>query len=151
MENVLIQIKDAITMTIKRISPDVDVFYEEVKKTEKGQGLEIPKTYYFVDIIPAGNNTVDRFFSDMRVLIDIAYHEERESNVAYLVRAAELDAAFRPIFAFGNRKITIDSSSSKVTDHVLHFTFPISFRQAWEQTEEFEKMGELDVSISKGE
>ncbi len=151
MENVLIQIKDAITEVLKRISPEIDVFYEEVKKTEKGQGLEVPKTYYFVDIIPAGNNTVDRFFSDMRVLVDIAYHEERESNVAYLVRAAELDAAFRPIFVFENRKITIPDSSSKVSDHVLHFSFPINFRQAWEQTEEFEPMGELDVSISKGE
>ena len=57
MENVLIQIKDAITEVLKRISPELDVFYEEVKKTEKGQGLEVPKTYYFVDIIPAGNNT----------------------------------------------------------------------------------------------
>ena len=141
MENVLIQIKDAITEVLKRISPEIDVFYEEVKKTEKGQGLEVPKTYYFVDIIPAGNNTVDRFFSDMRVLVDIAY----------LVRAAELDAAFRPVFVFGNRKITIPDSSSKVSDHVLHFSFPINFRQAWEQTEEFEPMGELDVSISKGE
>lgn len=151
MENVLNQIKDAITVALKRISPEIDVFYEEVKKTEKGQGLEVPKTYYFVDIIPTGNHTVDRFFSDMRVLVDIAYHEERESNVAYLVRAAELDAAFRPIFVFGNRKITIPDSSSKVSDHVLHFSFPINFRQAWEQTEEFEPMGELDVSISKGE
>lgn len=151
MENVLVQIKDAITEALKRISPDVDVFYEELKKTEKGQGLEIPKTYYFVDIIPTGNDTVDRFFSDMRVLVDIAYHEERESNVAYLVRAAELDAAFRPIFVFGKRKITIPASSSKVSDHVLHFCFPINFRHAWEQTEEFEPMGELNVSISKGE
>lgn len=76
---------------------------------------------------------------------------DKNRNVAYLVRAAELDAAFRPVFVFGNRKITIPDSSSKVSDHVLHFSFPINFRQAWEQTEEFEPMGELDVSISKGE
>lgn len=148
MENVLIQIKDAITVALKRISPDVDVFYEELKKTEKGQELLIPRTYYFVDIIPAGNSTVDRFFSDMRVLVDIAYHEERESNVAYWVRAAELDNAFRPVFIFGNRKITISDSSSKVSDHVLHFSFLINFRLSREQTEEFEQMGELDILIS---
>ena len=80
MEHPIIQIKNAITALLKGIDPDTDVFYEEIKGTEEKHGLDEPETYYFVDIIPNGNETVDRFFTDMGVLVDIAYHEKSESN-----------------------------------------------------------------------
>lgn len=76
MEHPIIQIKNAITALLKGIDPDTDVFYEEIKGTEEKHGLDEPETYYFVDIIPNGNETVDRFFTDMGVLVDIAYHEK---------------------------------------------------------------------------
>lgn len=53
--------KNAITALLKGIDPDTDVFYEEIKGTEEKHGLDEPETYYFVDIIPNGNETVDRF------------------------------------------------------------------------------------------
>ena len=34
--------------------------------------------------------------------------------------------------------------------NVLHYSFTINFRQAREQTNEFEPMGELEVAIRKG-
>lgn len=61
MEHLIIQIKNAITALLKGIDPDTDVFYEEIKGTEEKHGLDEPETYYFVDIIPNGNETVDRF------------------------------------------------------------------------------------------
>lgn len=64
MEHPIIQIKNAITALLKGIDPDTDVFYEEIKGTEEKHGLDEPETYYFVDIIPNGNETVDRFFTD---------------------------------------------------------------------------------------
>ena len=79
MEHPIIQIKNAITALLKGIDPDTDVFYEEIKGTEEKHGLDEPETYYFVDIIPNGNETVDRFFTDMGVLVDIAYHEKSEA------------------------------------------------------------------------
>lgn len=151
MEYPIIQIKDAITALLKRLDPNVDVFYEEIKGTEKRHGLSEPETYYFVDIIPNGNETVDEFFTDMGVLADIAYHEKNESNTAYLIKGAEIDAVIRPVLHFGDRYITINSASMKVSDRVLHYSFPIYFRQARECTNEFEMMGELEVSIRKGE
>lgn len=87
MEHPIIQIKNAITALLKGIDPDTDVFYEEIKGTEEKHGLDEPETYYFVDIIPNGNETVDRFFTDMGVLVDIAYHEKSESNYLKLVFA----------------------------------------------------------------
>lgn len=151
MENPLIQIKDAIIRVLKELDPDVDVFFEEIKHTDTEHGLEMPKTYYFVDIIPNINETVDRFYTDKRLLVDIAYHEKNESNTAYLIKADELDGAIRPILSFGDRHITIPSISQKVIDHVLHSRFTISFRQAKETNCEFEEMGELEMTIRKGE
>lgn len=150
MEHPIIQIKDAITTVLKGIEPDIDVFYEEIKGTEEKHGINEPETYYFVDIIPNGNETVDRFFTDMGVLVDIAYHEKNESNTAYLIKGAEIDAAVRPVFHFGDRYITINDANMKIVDHVLHYSFVINFRQAREQTNEFETMGELEVAIKKG-
>ena len=150
MEEVIIQIKNAITALLKGIDPDTDVFYEEIKGTEEKHGLNEPETYYFVDIIPNGNKTVDRFFTDVGILVDIAYHEKSESNTAYLIKGAELDGVVRPVFSFGDRHITINDADTKISDKVLHYTFAINFRQAREQTNEFETMGELEVAIKKG-
>lgn len=150
MEQPIIQIKNAVTALLKGIDPGTDVFYEEIKGTEEKHGIEESGTYYFVDIIPNGNKTVDKFFTDMGVLVDIAYHEKTECNTAYLIKGAEIDVAVRPVFSFGDRHITINDASINVVDHVLHYSFAISFRQAREQTNEFEPMEELKVAIRKG-
>lgn len=150
MEHPVIQIKNAVTALLKGIDPGTDVFYEEIKGTEEKHGLNTPETYYFVDIIPNGNKTVDGFFTDMGVLVDIAYHELYESNTAYLMKWAEIDAAVRPVFSFGDRHITINDAGMKISDHVLHYSFAINFRQAREQTAGFEMMGGLEAAVRKG-
>lgn len=151
MDNPLIQIKEAIIKLLKGIDSDTDIFFEEIKGTKEQHGLEEPETYYFVSIMPTGNETVDKIFTDMGVLVDIAYHEKHESNMTYLIKQAEIDAVFRPVFSFGDRHITIPSANSKVVDCVLHYSFAINFRHEKEQTNEFEKAGELVMAISKGE
>ena len=123
MEHPIIQIKNAITALLKGIDPDTDVFYEEIKGTEEKHGLDEPETYYFVDIIPNGNETVDRFFTDMGVLVDIAYHEKIESNTAYLIKGAEIDAVVRPVFSFGDRNIMI--LSILVDTFISKISFPM--------------------------
>ncbi len=151
MENPLIQIKDAVIKLLRGLDPEVDVFFEEIKSTDEEHGIAEKGTYYFVDIIPNINDTVDRYFTDKGVLVDIAYHEKNESNAAYLIKAEELDGAIRPVLSFGDRHITISGFSSKVTDHVLHCSFSILFRQARVAVNEFQRMGELEVAINKGE
>lgn len=146
MEIPLIQMKDAITKILKGIDPDVDVFYEEIKTVQE---TEVPETYYFVEIIPNGNETVDQFFTDMGVLVDIAYHEKKESNTAYLIKAAEIDGAIRPVLCFGERRITISNMKSKVSDHVLHCTFPVTFREKRNWPEENNMMESLEAAIKK--
>jgi hypothetical protein len=150
MKNPLMQIKESLITLLKGLDPDVDVFFEEIRGTDKTR-MEKPRTYYFVEIVPNINTTVDKYFTDKGVLVDVAYHEERESNTAYLIKAAELDGTIRPVFSFGDRKITVPEANIKVVDHVLHFSFIISFRQSEEETSEFAKMGELEVAVRKGE
>lgn len=151
MENPLIQIKDAVVMLLKGLDPGVDVFFEEIKSTDEEHGMEEKETYYFVDVIPNINDTVDKFFTDIGILVDIAYHEKNESNTAYLIKAAELDGVIRPVFSFGNRHITVSGLSSRVTDHVLHCSFSVTFRQARMAANKFQEMGELEVAIKQGE
>lgn len=150
MENPLMQIKTAITVLLKELNPETDVFYEEIKGTEEKHGLNAGENYYFVDLIPSGNKTVDGYFTDMGILVDIAYHEKRESNITYLMKGAEIDALFRPVFSFGNRHITINDADIKVVDHVLHYSFAVNFRHAREKTNEFAMMGELEIAARKG-
>ncbi|MCD7812135.1 MAG: translation initiation factor 2 [Ruminococcus sp.] len=149
MENPLIEIKNAILSLLKGLDADTDIFLEEIKGTEEKHGLSLPETYYFVDIVPNGNATVDKYFTDMGVLIDIAYHEKSESNTEYLIKGAEIDELFRPVFPFGDRKVTVRDASMNIVDHVLHYSFTASFRQARQIENEFETMGELDVAIKR--
>ena len=47
MENPVLQIKDALIWALKKIDPDTDVFFEEIKSTDPAHGVEQPKTWYF--------------------------------------------------------------------------------------------------------
>lgn len=151
MDNAYTVIKNAVIRLLKELDPSVDVFAEEIKKTEDAeQGLNA-ETYYFIDIIPTGSITVDRYFTDRSVFIDIAYHDKSELNSVYLEKSYQLDQRIRPVFSFGNRKITVKDASSKTVDHVLHYSFSISFRDSREETQEYELMGELETIMKKGE
>lgn len=148
MDDPFLLIKAAVIELLKQIDPMVDVYAEEIKKTEFEE--EKSETYYFVDMVPVGNQTVDKFFTDIGVLVDIAFHDKEELNVLYLKKQAVIDMKIRPVLCFGDRKITINNSSSKIVDHVLHYSFPITFRVGREETEELERMGELETFVKEG-
>ncbi|MCM1212913.1 MAG: translation initiation factor 2 [Lachnospiraceae bacterium] len=151
METVLIQIKDALIQLLKGLDPEIDVFCEEVKATDEEHGLEEQETYYFLEIVPNINGTVDKYFTDIGVFVDVAYHDRNESNTAYLIKAAELDGMIRPVFSFGDRHVTVPVMNNKVTDHVLHCSFTLSFRWARKMPAESREMGELEMAVRKGE
>ncbi len=150
MENIFITIKNSFIRLLKELDPLVDVFTEEIKKTEDvEQELDI-ETYYFIDIIPTGSTTVDRYFTDRSIFVDIAYHDKSESNALYLEKSDQLDKKIRPVLQFGDRFITINNASSKTVDHILHYSLTLNFRDCREETEEYELMNELENEIIKG-
>ena len=145
MENPVLQIKDALIRVLKKIDPDTDVFFEEIKSTDPAHGVEQPKTWYFVDLKPGSPVTVDGIYTDMSVMVDVTYHEKGESNNTYLIKAAEIDAAIRPVLSFGDRKITIGNADINVVDHVLHYIFTINFRHSEEQNV-YNKVDDVDFT-----
>lgn len=92
---------------------------------------------------------MDGIYTDMSVMVDVTYHEKGESNNTYLIKAAEIDAAIRPVLSFGDRKITIGNTDINVVDHVLHYIFTINFRHSEEQKVTNDRMEELGVSLKK--
>lgn len=148
-ENPILQIKDAVIRILKGLDPEVDVFFEEISRTDQEHGLNQGQTWYFVDLMPGTPVTVDGIYTDMGVSVDIAYHEKSESNLHYLMKSAEIDAAFRPVLSFGNRHITIGSADITVVDHVLHYGFHVNFRHSVEPAVQNERMEELGVSFQK--
>ncbi len=151
MENLIKKIKEAIAAELHTLDPEKDVFFEEIKRTDEEHGLTMGDTWYFVSLIPVGNTTVDRYYTDMSFLVDIAYHEKSESNIQYLMKAAGLDHLFRPVFSFEDRKVTIPEASETITDHTLHYSFSLRFRSSEETEPEFGPMGELQAGFTQEE
>ena len=147
MEHPIIEIKNAVIQKIKSLEPETDVFFEKIKETD--QELEKSRTWYFLSLIPGQQGTVDGIFTDVSVLVDIAYHEKSERNTDYLMKGAELDAVMRPVLRFGDRAITIHNADIKVVDHVLHYSFSLQFRTANVKEQEYDRMGELEVGLKK--
>lgn len=148
MENPFLQIKNAVISLLKELDPDIDVYAEEIKRTKDEE--ESQETYYFVDILPTGNQTVDSHYTDMGVLVDIVFHDKKEKNAVYLQKQIEIDEKIRPVFRFGDRKVTINNASMKISDHVLHYSFPLAFRICREKAQQYERMGELETTIKEG-
>lgn len=127
-------IKLAMIGLFKGKYPAFDVFCEEIAKTQNDEPEPDLEDYIFLDIIPAGNATVDAEHSDRRVLVDAAVHTRSESNAGYLAMSQEIDELIRPVFHFEDggeaRAITVPDVAFKVVDRVLHCTFTLTFRDS---------------------
>ena len=56
-----------------------------------------------------------------------------------------LDAALMPVFTIGDRHITVQETSSRIVDEVLHYSFTLDFADAM-PGEEYELMEELAIN-----
>lgn len=56
-----------------------------------------------------------------------------------------LDAAFMPVLTIGDRHITVQETSSRIVDEVLHYSFTLDFADAM-PGEEYELMEELAIN-----
>ena len=92
---------------------------------------------------------MDGIYTDMSVMVDVTYHEKGESNNAYLIKAAEIDAAIRPVLSFGDRKITIGNADINVVDHVLHYILLSISGTPKNRRLQNDRMEELGVSLKK--
>jgi len=56
-----------------------------------------------------------------------------------------LDAALLPVLTLGDRHITVQETSSRIVDEVLHYSFTLDFADAM-PGEEYELMEELSIN-----
>ena len=144
-------IKLAMTGLFKGKYPAFDVFCEEIAKTRNNEPEPDLEDYIFLDIIPAGNTTVDAGHTDRSVLVDASIHTKSESNADYLAISQEIDELLRPVFRFEDggeaRAITVPDVAFKVVDRVLHCTFTLAFRDSVQEPPPLPYMETLDTSV----
>lgn len=147
--SIYVSIKNSLVALLKGLYPAFDVFSEEISKTDEDEPNEDIEDYFFLDIIPTGNQTLSEHHTRRSVLIDIAAHAKKESNAEYLCMADSIDRAIRPVFRFEDRAITIADASTSVVDCVLHYTFTLVFVDSIPEPEALPFMEELDFSIKE--
>lgn len=148
--SIYISIKDSLTALLKELYPAFDVFTEEISKTDADEPKDDIGDYFFLDIIPVSNQTVNEYHTRRSVLIDIAAHTKSESNKEYLLMADSMDMKIRPVFRFEDRAITIADASTNVMDGVLHYTFTLTFIDSIPEPKALPFMEGLDVTIKEG-
>lgn len=119
------EIQDAMARQLDAVYAPVPVYFEAIAQAGDGEETEQVGDYIFVDIVPAGLETIGPYRTDMSVLIDIAFHKKNATNREYRELAVEIDLLFRPVFRFGGRAITVHNASPKIVDKVLHYSFTI--------------------------
>jgi len=146
--NTFMEIRQALIRLFKDRFPDFDVFAEEIIKTDEEDPQAAKENWIFLDMIPAGNTTVNGSHTDRSLLIDAAIHTKKESNAGYLEISQEVDGILRPVFRFGTRAITVSNVEFHVTDHILHAIFSLTFRDSLEEAEPLPLMETLEGSIT---
>ncbi len=147
--SVYLSIKNSLIALLKGIYPAFDVLAEEISKTDDDNNEDNLENYFFIDIIPVSNVTVNEYHTERSLVIDIAGHMEAEKNEDYLSMADAIDKVIRPVFRFEDRAITIHQSSSKIVDKVLHYTFDLVFIDTVDAPKPPPYMDELDVTIKE--
>lgn len=148
MGNAYSDIRESLIRLFKGLRPAFDVTGEELSRVDGEDPEAASENYVFLDITPAGNETVNAFHTDRRVLVDAAIHTAEEQNANYLALAAAVDGRLRPVFRFGDRAVTVPGAEYKIVDRVLHCVFTLAFRDSVEAPEPYPIMEELTVSIT---
>lgn len=120
-------IKKSLVSLIKSEYPDIDVFAEEISKTDEENEAQDISNYFFIDFVPVGCTTVDLYTTAYSILVDIVCCLESEKNADYMAVSHKLDSVIRPVFCFEDRAITIYSADMKIVDRLLHYSFSLNF------------------------
>ena len=73
----------------------------------------------------------------------------RAKHNAYLIKAAEIDAAIRPVLSFGDRKITIGNAGHQCSGSCSPLHFYYQFPALRRQKVANDRMEELGVSLKR--
>ena len=107
------------------------------------------KGYFHVEIAPK-KRTVDRviYEREIDVIMELVLPPDARGRIdrTKLYEAVDtLDAALMPVLTIGDRHITVQETSSRIVDEVLHYSFTLDFADAM-PGEEYELMEELAIN-----
>lgn len=156
MNNILQTVKDAAIKLLAGYNPEVDVYGEEILRTDGALDIEEGRdglTWYFVEVIPTAFLTAGPDMTEVSLTVSIDYHEPGETFRGYGEQTLALDKLLRPVFRFvyaGERRaVTVERISSNISGGMLHLTVPLTFLIANDR-EEYPPMEELETSIKRG-
>ena len=107
------------------------------------------KEYFHVELAPK-KRVVDRviYEREIDVMMELVLPPDARGRIdrAKLYEAVDtLDAAFLPVLTIGDRHITVQETSSRIVDEVLHYRFSLDFADAMPE-EPVELMKELSIN-----
>lgn len=135
-----IDIRSALSALLKKHFPYA-VYFTNNASADKG--------YFHVEISPK-KHMVDRviYEREIDVMLELILPPDARGRIdrAKLYEAVDtLDAALLPVFTIGDRHITVQETSSRIVDEVLHYSFSLDFADAMPETP-VELMEELSIN-----
>lgn len=138
-----LDIRSALSALLKKHFPHA-IYFTNNASADKG--------YFYVEISPK-KHMVDRVIYERSLDIELTLvlppdARGRIDRTKLYEAVDTLDAALMPVLTIGDRHITVQETSSRIVDEVLHYSFTLDFADAM-PSEEFELMEELLINGQK--
>nr|DAN69805.1 MAG TPA: hypothetical protein [Caudoviricetes sp.] len=138
-----LDIRSALSALLKKHFPHA-VYFTNNADSQKG--------YFHVEIAPKKrmvDPTIYERALDITLSLVLPPDARGRIDRTKLYEAVDtLDTAFMPVFTIGDRHITVQETSSRIVDEVLHYSFTLDFADAM-PGEEYELMEELAINGQK--
>ena len=138
-----LDIRSALSALLKKHFPHA-VYFTNNADSQKG--------YFHVEIAPKKRMvdlTIYERALDITLSLVLPPDARGRIDRTKLYEAVDtLDTAFMPVLTIGDRHITVQETSSRIVDEVLHYSFTLDFADAM-PGEEYELMEELAINGQK--
>lgn len=135
-----LDIRSALSALLKKHFPHA-VYFTNNADSQKG--------YFHVEIAPKkrmADPTIYERALDISIELVLPPDARGRIDRTKLYEAVDtLDTALMPVLTIGDRHITVQETSSRIVDEVLHYSFSIDFADAM-PGEEYELMEELAIN-----
>lgn len=138
-----VEIRSALSALLKQHFPYA-VYFTNNASADKG--------YFHIELAPK-KRVVDCviYEREIDVMMELVLPPDARGRIdrTKLYEAVDtLDTALMPVLTIGDRHITVQETSSRIVDEVLHYSFTLDFADAM-PSEEFELMEELAINGQK--
>ena len=128
-----VEIRSALSALLKQHFP-YDIYFTNNASADKG--------YFHVELSPK-KRMIDRVIYERE--IDVMMELVLPPDARGRIDRAKLYEAVLPVLTIGDRHITVQETSSRIVDEVLHYSFSLDFADAMPE-EPVEMMGELSIN-----